>query len=73
MKALVSALALTTALTSAALAGPVPLTDAQLDAVTAGEAKDKGGGPGALTGAGMGADPSVSGGNAMGGTVPIED
>ena len=62
MKALVSALTLTAALTSAALAGPVPLTDAQLDVVTAGESKDKGGGPGALTGSGMGVDPFAYGG-----------
>jgi hypothetical protein len=34
MKALVSALTLTAALTSAALAGPVPLTDAQLEVVS---------------------------------------
>ena len=59
MKTLFSALALTTVLTSAALAGPVPLTAAQMDAVTAG-----GGGAGvdpSAYGGGAGADPSASG------------
>jgi hypothetical protein len=61
MKTLLSALVLTTTLTSAALAGapvtttgtarpePIKLTEAQMDAVTAG-------------GGGMGVDPSVYGG-----------
>ena len=59
MKTLLSALVLTTTLTSAALAGPVVLTEAQLDAVTAG-----GGGVGvdpSVYGSGAGVDPSVTG------------
>ena len=51
MKTLLSALVLTTTLTTAALAGPVALTEAQMDTVTAG-------------GGGMGVDPSVYGGGA---------
>ena len=62
MKTLLSALVLTTTLTSAALAGPVVLTEAQLDAVTAG-----GGGMGvdpSVYGSGAGVDPSVYGNGA---------
>ena len=51
MKTLLPALVLTTVLTSAALAGPVALTEAQMDTITAG-------------GGGMGVDPSVYGGGA---------
>ncbi len=62
MKTLLAALALTGVLTSAALAEPVALTEAQLHIVTAG-----GGGAGidpSVDGNGAGVDPSVHGNGA---------
>ncbi len=81
MKTLLAALVLTGVLTSAALAEPVALTEAQLHTVTAGGGGGSlaGGGVDAITrcGGGAGVDPSVHGdgmemarhGGAIGGGV----
>jgi hypothetical protein len=78
MKALFSAIALSTLVAAAASAaqpgstppaatGPVQLTDAQLDTITAGESKLAGGDPDPVTalGRGAGAGPGGNDGSAM--------
>jgi hypothetical protein len=67
MKTLLAALALTGVLTSATLAEPIALTEAQLHTVTAGGSSvGSAGGGDCITryGGGAGADPSVYGGGA---------